>query len=53
VIHGIYDFILMAGISWLLVLFVPYVIYLYFAGGKKLKILSEASIFKPGNGEVL
>ena len=47
VIHGIYDFILMVGIPWLLTLFIPYVIYLYIAGGKKLKILSEASIFKP------
>jgi len=47
VIHGIYDFILMVGIPWLLTLFIPYVIYLYIAGGKKLKILSEASVFKP------
>ncbi|MDX2430829.1 MAG: PrsW family glutamic-type intramembrane protease [Bacteroides sp.] len=48
-IHGLYDFILMVGSSWLLLLFVPYVIYLYIAGGKKLKILSEASIFRPEN----
>ncbi len=50
-IHGIYDFILMVGISWLLVLFVPYVIYLYRTGGRKLKILSDASFFKPENPE--
>jgi RsiW-degrading membrane proteinase PrsW (M82 family) len=52
-IHGIYDFILMVEISWLLVLFVPYVIYLYIAGNKKLKILSAASIFNPENREGL
>lgn len=46
-LHGIYDFILMVEIGWLLMLFIPYVIYLYIAGGKKLRILSDASIFKP------
>ena len=51
VLHGIYDFILMVEIAWLLMLFIPYVIYLYIAGGKKVKILSEASIFKPGSLE--
>lgn len=49
-LHGIYDFILMVGIPWLLALFIPYLIYLYIAGGKKLKILSEASVFNPDNG---
>ncbi len=49
-LHGIYDFILMVGIPWLLALFIPYLIYLYIAGGKKIKILSEASIFNPDNG---
>lgn len=48
-LHGLYDFILMVGIPWLLALFIPYVIYLYIAGGKKLKILSEASVFNPKN----
>lgn len=50
-IHGIYDFILMVEIPWLLIMFFPFVIYLYIAGGKKLKILSEASVFKPSPGE--
>lgn len=49
-LHGIYDFILMVEIPWLLSLFIPYLIYLYIAGGKKLKILSEASVFNPDNG---
>lgn len=50
-LHGIYDFILMVEIAWLLMLFIPFVIYLYIAGGRKIKILSEASIFKPGASE--
>ncbi len=51
VLHGIYDFILMVEVSWLLMFFIPYVIFLYIAGGKKIKILSEASIFKPDEGD--
>ena len=50
-LHGIYDFILMVEIGWLLTFFVPYVILLYVLGMKKLKVLSNASIFKPVEGE--
>ena len=46
-LHGIYDFILMVEVGWLLALFVPYVIGLYIMGMRKLKVLSDASIFKP------
>ena len=46
-LHGIYDFILMVEIGWLLLLFIPYVIGLYFMAIKKMKILSDTSIFKP------
>ena len=46
-LHGVYDFILMVEISWLLIFFVPYVIYLYVTGIKKMKVLSDASIYKP------
>ena len=46
-LHGIYDFILMVEIGWLLLLFVPYVIVLYIMGMKKMKVLSDTSIFKP------
>jgi len=46
-LHGIYDFILMVEIDWLLILFVPYVIVLYVLGMKKIKVLSDTSIFKP------
>jgi RsiW-degrading membrane proteinase PrsW (M82 family) len=51
ILHGIYDFILMVQIGWLLMLFIPYVVYLYMAGMKKMKILSETSIFKPPEEE--
>jgi len=50
-LHGIYDFILMVEIGWLLMLFVPYVVYLYLAGMRKIKILSNASIYKPPEEE--
>jgi RsiW-degrading membrane proteinase PrsW (M82 family) len=46
-LHGIYDFILMVGINWLLVLFAFYVVFLYIFGIRKMKTLSDASIFKP------
>ncbi len=46
-LHGIYDFILMVEVGWLLLLFIPYVIALYIMGMKKMKILSDSSVFKP------
>lgn len=46
-LHGIYDFILMVEIGWLLILFIPYVVLLYVMGIKKMKALSNASVFKP------
>lgn len=46
-LHGVYDFILMVEIDWLLLLFVPYVIGLYVMGMKKIRVLSDTSIFKP------
>ncbi len=50
-LHGVYDFILMVEIDWLLLLFVPYVIGLYVLGMKKIKVLSDTSIFKPPDEE--
>jgi len=46
-LHGIYDFILMVEVDWLLLLFLPFVIALYIMGMKKMKVLSDTSIFKP------
>lgn len=45
-LHGLYDFILLVESGWLLLFFVPYIIYLYYSGMKKMKILSDASIFR-------
>ena len=50
-LHGIYDFILMVEIDWLLLLFVPFVIGLYVLGMKKMRVLSDTSIFKPPDEE--
>jgi len=46
-LHGIYDFILMVEIGWLLLFFIPYVGVLYFMGMRKMNVLSDASVFKP------
>ncbi|MEN8156833.1 MAG: PrsW family glutamic-type intramembrane protease, partial [Bacteroidota bacterium] len=50
-LHGIYDFILMVEVPWLLTLFAPYVVFLYFSGIRRMKRLSEASIFHPDGSE--
>jgi len=47
ILHGIYDFILMVEIGWLLLLFIPYVILLYIMAMRKMRLLSNSSIFKP------
>ncbi|MBN1115907.1 MAG: PrsW family intramembrane metalloprotease [Bacteroidales bacterium] len=46
VLHGIFDFILMLGDARLMVLFLPFVIYLYIDGFKKMKNLSTRSIYR-------
>ncbi|MEN8116468.1 MAG: PrsW family glutamic-type intramembrane protease [Bacteroidota bacterium] len=46
VLHGIYDFILFTGIQWLTIVFVGFVIFLYVSGLKRIKRLSEQSIYK-------
>lgn len=46
ILHGIYDFLLMSNLPFLLLAFIPYMFYLYFAGFRKMKITSDASIFK-------
>ncbi len=50
-LHGIYDFILMVKVNWLLLMFVPYVAVLYLMGMKKMKNHSETSIFRPPEEE--
>jgi len=45
-LHGAYDFILMSQKYYLLVFFIPFLIYLWINGFKKMKYLSDRSIFK-------
>ncbi len=47
--HGIYDFILLAKNDLLLLIFIPYVIFILILALKGMKKHSNASIFKPGN----
>ncbi|MBN2637017.1 MAG: PrsW family intramembrane metalloprotease [Prolixibacteraceae bacterium] len=45
ILHGIYDFILFTGYAWLSVVFIGFVIYLYVSGLKRIKKLSNQSIY--------
>ena len=45
-LHGIYDFILMTGIGWLLIIFAGFVVYLYITGLKRMKALSVQSYYR-------
>ncbi|MFH2140894.1 MAG: PrsW family glutamic-type intramembrane protease [Bacteroidota bacterium] len=44
--HGIYDFLLLTGNSWALILLLPFVIYLWIRGFKRMKKFSEESEFR-------
>lgn len=46
ILHGVYDFLLMADIPILLLAFIPYLLYLYFVGFRKMKETSDASVFR-------
>lgn len=45
-LHGIYDFILMSQHEMYMLIFIPFIFYLWRAGFKKMKILSDNSRFK-------
>ncbi|MBT3385067.1 MAG: PrsW family intramembrane metalloprotease [Prolixibacteraceae bacterium] len=45
-LHGIYDFILFTGIEWLTIVFFAFVVFLYISGLKRIKKLSDQSIYK-------
>jgi len=49
VLHGIYDFILMAHFEYYLLMFIPFIFYLWRSGLKKMKKLSDLSIYKEHN----
>jgi len=44
--HGIYDFILMSGHPYLVFAFVPFLVFMWIYGFKKLKNLSDRSIYR-------
>lgn len=46
ILHGVYDFILMTRHNMLLLVFIPFIIYLWWAGFKKMKIHSGSSRYK-------
>jgi len=45
-LHGFYDFFLMSENGWLLLSFVPFFVYMWITGFKKMRKQSEASVFK-------
>ena len=45
-LHGIYDFILMSEYKYLMFIYVPFLILLWYMGLKQMKRLSEQSIFR-------
>ena len=45
--HGFYDFILLSGYPLLLLLFVPFLVFMYRNGLKRMRILNNASFFNP------
>lgn len=47
VLHGSYDFFLMAERPVFLILFIPFVVYLWSNGFRRMKSLSDRSVFKP------
>jgi RsiW-degrading membrane proteinase PrsW (M82 family) len=55
-LHGLYDFILMSGHPYLLLVYVPYMIFLWIFGFRSMRQLSDRSIYrligwqKPGSG---
>ncbi len=46
ILHGIYDFILFTGIEWLTLVFLGFLVFLYISGLKRIKQLSDQSIYK-------
>ncbi len=48
-LHGIYDFILMSGHPLLLLTFIPFLIFMYRHGLRRMKELSYQSVFNPNN----
>jgi len=50
-LHGIYDFLIMSGHPLLLLLFVPFLIYMFRQGLKRMKQFNDESAFNPLNND--
>ena len=48
-LHGIYDFMIMSGHPVLLLAFIPFLIFMYRHGLKRMREFNEQSIFNPAN----
>jgi len=46
ILHGFYDYCLMSQIPILLIVFIPFIIYLWISGFRKMKIISNGSKFR-------
>jgi RsiW-degrading membrane proteinase PrsW (M82 family) len=49
--HGFYDFILMSGKQILLILFIPFVIYMVYRSHRRMKNFEGETIFNPDKGK--
>lgn len=49
ILHGIYDFLIMSGHPLLLLMFIPFLIFMYRHGLKRMKEFNEQSVFNPAN----
>jgi len=48
-LHGVYDFLLMSGHPVLLLVFIPFLIFMYRLGIKRMRELNNQSVFNPVN----
>lgn len=48
-LHGIYDFMIMSGHPVLILAFIPFLIYMYRIGLKRMREFNQESIFNPAN----
>jgi RsiW-degrading membrane proteinase PrsW (M82 family) len=51
ILHGFYDYCLLSGIPFLMLLFVPFIIYLWISGFRKMKEISDNSRFRTTTNE--
>jgi RsiW-degrading membrane proteinase PrsW (M82 family) len=50
-LHGIYDFMLLSQVYILLLAFIPYLVWMFFTGFREMKVISDASEFRPEEEE--